>query len=125
MDSRAETAKSGIYLGTDQRSVRSVIAERRVKLRLRQPFPTIVEGTDIDGQAFHFSTELENISSTGFYLRLPRELDVGDDLKFLISLSNGLKPSATASGVGRVSRVEPGLDGLNGFALAILQYEFV
>jgi hypothetical protein len=114
-----------MFLGTDQRSVRSVIGERRVKLRIRQPFPTIVEGSDSDGQAFHFSTELENISSTGLYLRMPRQVNVGDDLKFLISLSNGFKPGATASGVGRVLRVEAGLDGLNGFALAILQYEFI
>lgn len=101
-----------------------MIAERRIKPRIQQPFPAIVEGTDSDGQAFHFSTELENISSTGFYLRVPREVDVGDDLKFLISLSNGLKPGATVSGVGRVLRVEPGLNHLNGFALEIVQYEF-
>ena len=102
-----------------------MIAERRVKPRIRQPFPTIVEGADINGQAFHFSTELENISSTGLYLRMPRQLNVGDDLKFMICLSNGFKPGATASVVGRVLRIEPGPDGLNGFALAILQYEFI
>ena len=125
MESQAETGKSGIFLGTDQRSVRSMFTERRVKRRIRQPFPTVVEGNDISGQAFHLSTKLENISVTGLYLRMPPQLNVGDNLKLLISLSSGYKPGVIASMVGRVLRVEPGLDGLNGFALAILKYEFV
>lgn len=99
--------------------------ERRAKPRIRQPFPTSVEGTDVNGQAFRLSTQLENMSSRGLYLRMPRQVSVGDDLRFLISFSNGSKTGATASVLGRVLRMEPGADGLNGFGLAITSYEFV
>lgn len=56
---------------------------------------------------------------------MPRAVKVGDDLNLLITFSHGIKDGATASLLGRVVRVEPGLDGLNGIAVAIQDYEFV
>lgn len=106
-------------------SAQTQIAERRAKPRIRQPFPTNVRGTDADGNEFELDVGLENISSSGLYLRMPRALRFGDELNLLITFSNGIKNGATASLLGRVLRVEPGVDGLNGIAMAIQQYEFV
>lgn len=124
MDSRAEIAKSGIFLGTDQSSVRSVIAERRIKPRIQQAFPTLVSGLDSEGRPFDLNVGLENISSGGVYLRIPRMLKSGDELSLVVRFSNGHE-GATAAIRASVLRIEPGLDGLNGIAMAIHRYEFV
>lgn len=104
---------------------RAEFVERRGKPRIRQPFPTTVRGVDVFGQPFELQTELANLSSSGLYLRLPRRVAIGDEMRFLITFSHGLETGAVASVLGRVLRTEPGLDGLNGFALAITEYEFV
>ena len=124
LDSRAETAKSGIFLGTDQHIVRSVITERRVKPRIRQPFPTRVSGVDSEDHPFDLSVGLENISSCGIYLRIPRLLKFGDELSLVVRFSNGHQ-GATAALRASVVRVDPGPDDLYGIAMAIQQYEFI
>ena len=99
--------------------------ERRTKPRIQQPFPTIVSGIDADGHSFELATTLTNLSSSGLYLQLPRLLKLGEQLNFIIKFSNGIDTGAIASVLGRVLRVEPGLDGINGFGLAITDYEFI
>jgi PilZ domain len=99
-------------------------AERRIKPRMRHSFPTRVSGVDTEGRKFSLEVGLENISSSGLYLRMPREVKSGDMLNVLVRFSNG-KPGAMAAVVANVLRVEPGVDGLNGIAMAIKQYEFV
>jgi hypothetical protein len=99
--------------------------ERRVKPRIQRPFPAMVEGVDAEGQPFELKTELQNMSSGGLYLRMTRRVNVGEDLKFTISFVNGGQSGATAFVFGRVLRVEPGIDGLNGTAMAIQYYEFL
>ena len=101
-----------------------VCLERRAKKRIRHSFPTRVSGVDTDGCEFSLEVGLENISSGGLYLRMPRQVKSGDTVKVLVHFSNGL-PGATAAVVAGVVRVEPGLDGLNGIAMAIKHYEFV
>jgi PilZ domain-containing protein len=105
--------------------VQTVAVERRAKTRIRRPFAARVRGIDIHGLDFQLDVGLENISSRGLYLRIPRTLKSGDDLNLLVQFSNGSKDGATASLRGRVLRVEPGADGLTGIALAIQHYEFV
>lgn len=99
-------------------------AERRIKPRIRHSFPTWVSGIDVNGREFSLEVGLENMSSSGLYLRMPREVKAGDTLNVLVRFSNG-KPGATAAVVANILRVEPGVDGLNGVAMAIKQYEFV
>ena len=101
-----------------------VCLERRAKPRIRNSFPTTVSGVDTKGREFSLEVGLENISSGGLYLRIPREVKSGDTVNVLVRFSNG-KPGATAAVVAGVLRVEPGVDGLNGIAMAIKQYEFV
>jgi|SRR6185437_13337271 len=98
--------------------------ERRAKPRIRHPFSTTVTGVDAHGSEFSLEVGLENISSGGLYLRIPREVRSGETLNVLVRFSNG-KPGGTAAVIAGVLRVEPGVDGLNGIAMAIKQYEFV
>jgi hypothetical protein len=98
--------------------------ERRAKPRIRHSFSTTVTGVDAHGSEFSLEVGLENISSGGLYLRIPREVRSGDTLNVLVRFSNG-KPGGTAAVIAGVLRVEPGVDGLNGIAMAIKQYEFV
>lgn len=99
--------------------------ERRAKPRIQQRFPASVRGTDVNGHEFQINLDLENMSSSGLYLRMPRKLNLGDQLNLVVEFSNGIKHGATAALLGRVLRVEPGIDGLNGIALEIQHYKFV
>lgn len=102
----------------------AAVLERRAKPRISQAFPTRVLGLDSDGRPFDCNIELENISSGGVYLRIPRTLKIDDQMNLVVQFSNG-RQGATASMIASVLRVEPGLDGLNGFGLKIKRYEFI
>lgn len=102
----------------------SALLERRAKPRIRQAFPTRVCGVDSERRPFDLNVGLEDISSGGIYLRIPRMLKSGVELSLVVRFSNGHE-GATAAIRARVVRIEPGLDGLNGFGLAILHHEFV
>jgi len=121
---RATTLSGEINLRKDRVDAAKTI-ERRVKPRLHERFPATVKGTDTAGQAFELPAELGNLSSSGLYLRMPRSVDVGKELKVLICFSNGVSTGAKASVLGRVLRVDRSADGFNGFGLAIMNYEFV
>lgn len=105
-------------------AVGKAFSDRRAKPRIRQAFPTRVSGVDNQNRPFDLNVGLENISSEGIYLRMPRTLTLDQELNVVVQFSNG-HPGATAALLGRVLRVEPGVDGLNGIALAIQRYEFV
>jgi hypothetical protein len=126
--------KSGVTLSgeinvrrdlVDSRADKPDMIERRRKARIRDPFPTNAWGVDVRGRAFELEAGLENMSSSGLYLRMPRRMKLGDDLNLRIRFSNGIEAGATALLRGRVLRVEPGVDGLIGTALAIEYYEFI
>lgn len=102
----------------------SVFSERRAKPRICQAFPTRVCGVDSEDRWFDLNVLLDNISSGGLYLRIPRTLKSGDELDLVVRFSNDSK-GATAALRASVLRVEPGLDGLNGIAMAIHRYEFI
>jgi hypothetical protein len=105
-------------------SASAAVTERRTKPRIRRAFPTRVRGLDSEGRSFDLDVGLENISSGGVYLRIPRALKSGDELNLVVRFSNGHQ-GATAALIGSVVRVEPGLDGLHGIAIAIQRYEFI
>lgn len=102
----------------------AAFTERRTKPRIWQSFATRVRGQDSEGRLFDLDVGLENISSGGVYFRIPRTLKSGDELNLVVRFSNGHQ-GATAALIGSVLRVEPGLDGLHGIAMAIQRYEFI
>jgi hypothetical protein len=80
---RSEATLSGeIDLRRDHLAADSRAVERRVKTRLREPFPATVRGVDTEGRAFQLHAELGNMSSSGLYFRMAHGVNVGEELKF-------------------------------------------
>lgn len=108
----------------DVKAAEMGIAERRAKPRITHPFPTKVWGTDAAGQIFELDCVLASISSTGLYLRLPRQMKLGAELSVVIKFLNG-SGGATALLRSEVLRDEPQPDGNHGLALAIKEHHFL
>jgi hypothetical protein len=98
--------------------------ERRAKSRVNQPFPARIWGVDSDDFPFNMDCLLDNISSTGLYLRLFRELVPGGEVRLIVHLLSGPTTGATAVISGEVLRDEPQRDGSHGLAVAIKSYRF-
>jgi hypothetical protein len=62
-------------------------AERRRKPRINHPFGVKVSGRDTLGEAFAFDTVIDNMSSTGIFLKLPRDVSFGAKVSMLVRLS--------------------------------------
>lgn len=131
MNSQAGAKIPAVTLGREIKALNGSVdasargfLERRAKPRIRQSFPITVCGTDTAGLAFDLILVLENISSGGLYLRMQPLMKPGDELNVVVQFSNGHQGAAAAL-LGRVLRVQPGIDGLNGIALAIQRYEFI
>jgi PilZ domain-containing protein len=101
------------------------VLERRAKPRLSKPFPTTVTGIDKAGESFVLSCALENISSTGLYLKMPRQLEQGSDVKLVVNFSAGPLPAARAAIRGIALRSDPQADEKWGLAVAISEYEII
>lgn len=100
------------------------VEERRAKPRLQESFPTKTWGTDAEGQLFEIDGMLENISSTGIYLRLPRRMNSGAELSVVIQFVNG-QSGPTAILRTQVLRAELKPEGDHGLALAIKEHHFL
>jgi len=101
------------------------MGERRIKPRLNQSFPTRAWGTDAAGQAFEVDCLLDNISSTGLYLRIPGQMKLGAELSMVIKFLNDRETGATAVLRGHILRDEPQPDGRHGVAVAIKEHYFL
>jgi len=99
--------------------------ERRQKARVQYPFPTRAYGADAQGSSFDVDCTLDNISSSGLYLRLRDQLKLGVDLNVIVKFADGTKPGATAVLSCEVLRDEVQADGQHGIAMAIKKYYFV
>ena len=58
--------------------------ERRGKPRIHEHFRVRVWSTDADGTRFETDTHLENLSSSGLFVRLPREVEPGESVLVLV-----------------------------------------
>jgi hypothetical protein len=90
----------------------STSLERRSKPRVSVPFRATVQGTDVDGVYFELTTNLDNLSAGGLYLRLANEVRVGSRLLVNVHL-NAHGDTMLAEGClvlevyGPVARVDP------------------
>jgi hypothetical protein len=101
------------------------VSERRAKARITQPFPTKAEGKDTAGENFEIDCVVENMSSSGVYLCLPRQVESGGQLDLVIKFENGQGSGARAFLRCQVLRNEPQADGRYGLAMAISYYRFL
>lgn len=99
--------------------------ERRAKIRISEPFPTTVSGVDSQGEPFELECVLENLSSTGLYLKIPREIGEGSELTMMVKLSSVPSSGAGASIRGVTLRSEPQADKSWGLAVAINECAFI
>jgi hypothetical protein len=100
------------------------VLERRAKPRVSEPFPTTVSGIDKAGESFRLDCVLDNISSTGLYLKVPRQLEQGSEVRLIVNFSAGSSPGAAAAIRGVALRSDPQADKRWGLAVAITDYTF-
>lgn len=101
--------------------------ERRAKLRLTGPFAARARIVERGGISKIDST-VENISASGLYLRLDREVEQGTVLFVLTQFSTAWKRKARAAWVatrGFVVRVESKPEGGYGVAVTITRHRFL
>jgi hypothetical protein len=99
--------------------------ERRAKPRVQEHFPARIWGADSGALPFIIDCFLDNISSTGLYLRMPRKMPTGGEVRVIVHLLNGPTTGASACLYGEILRDEPQPDGRHGIAVAIKGHEFL
>lgn len=101
------------------------MVERRAKSRISEPFLVTVSGIDKDGSSFAHTGVLENMSSSGIYLKIPRQLEPGTKLRLIVSfsMSSPDAPGATIRGVA--VRVDRRAENTWGLGIAISDYAFI
>ena len=102
--------------------------ERRSALRIELPFPATVRGVDAAGERFKLDSVLDNLSTHGLYVRLPRRVEPGARLLVVVRLSlipDLEVPAATVALRGVVLRSEPQPDGRWGLAVQFDRHRFL
>jgi hypothetical protein len=102
-----------------------VHSERRSKPRSAAPLPARVWGVDIDDQPFSFDCQLENISASGIFLRLPRKMSFSSTISLVVRLLHGPFEGMSAALKGTVIRNEHGSGGDTGIGVRILEHRFI
>ena len=99
--------------------------ERRSKPRSNDVLPARVWGIDIDDQPFSYDCQLDNISASGVYLRLPRRLKFSSSISLVVRLLNGPVEGMVAAIKGTVTREELETDGYRGVGIRIVEHSFI
>ena len=99
--------------------------ERRQKARISEPFPARIWGVDSGNLPFNADGVIDNMSSTGLYLKTPKAVGSGSEVKLIVHLLSGPTSGVTASMQGRVLRSELRTDGNYGLAVAISKHRFL
>lgn len=126
VDEEALTLSGEIHLHEDVEgsSTRGEFVERRAKARINQPFPAKVWGTDIVGEAFELECAIDNLSSSGVYLRLPVTVIEGEEMSLVVKFAQGVNSGARALLRCRVVRIDSH-PGMQGIGLAITGHQFL
>jgi PilZ domain len=103
------------------------IAERRDKPRLDCDYPAIVKGIDQQGKKYKDNGKLINLSASGLYLWVNRDIENNSKLSVTVLLSNILidKDTPKLATEGIVIRNEPQTNGTYGIALKLSHYRFL
>ena len=111
----------------DNFSENEPMIERRRKPRIQVAYPAVVRGENTAHGRFQNGAILDNLSSTGLYLRVNHFVNQDRPLFVLFQLSNtsdqGHSPRVAVR--GRVVRIEPRSDGTCGLALKFERYRFL
>jgi hypothetical protein len=102
--------------------------ERHGAVRVAIPFPATVRGMDQTGDRFTLDTILDNLSSTGLYLRIAQPVERGARLFVVVRLAIASAhqiPAACVAVQGAVLRAELRSDGTCGVAVAFTRHRFL
>ena len=97
--------------------------DRRGKPRLADSLPVRVWGIDSEGEMVSLDCRLDNLSSSGLFLRMPCKIKLRSQISLVVRLLNG--SGAMAAIRGKVLRDEPQLDGSRGIAVRITEHRFL
>jgi|GEM_PF-884611 hypothetical protein len=115
----------GLIAGGESTNFGTRTQERRQKARITEPFPARIWGIDSGDLPFNVECVLDNISSTGLYLRTATQVDAGAEVRLIVHLLSGPTTGATASVQGQVVRSELQGDGKHGLAVSISKHRFL
>jgi hypothetical protein len=99
--------------------------ERRRDTRFVHSFPARVWGVDVNDEAFGLDCLIDDISPSGLFLKMPRQINSLSEISLAVRLLSDPKDGATAAIKGKVIRDEPEADGKRGIAVKITQYCFL
>ena len=97
--------------------------ERRAKPRINDVLPARFWGVDEDGEVLSLDCQVDNLSSSGVFLRIPKRLRLSSKINLAVRLVNGSGSTAAITGV--VMRDEPRLGGSRGVAVRITEHRFL
>jgi hypothetical protein len=102
--------------------------DRRGKQRIELPFPVVVRSVERDGRCFRMETALDNLSSTGLYVRVVWPMEPGATVFVVVRLSTTPACQVRAPNVaahGRVVRAERRPGGAWGIAVVFTHHRFL
>lgn len=99
--------------------------ERRAKPRVQEPFPAQIWGVDSEDMPINFQCVIDNISSTGVYLKTPCQMPTGAEVSLIVHLLSSRTSGASARIFGEILRDDPQPDGKHGIAVAIKGHRFL
>ncbi len=100
----------------------------REKLRIRISFPVKLRSIDAGGEALEIEGVIDNLSTGGLFMRLPRHIAMDARVFAVIRLSRSRDPEAPGARVairGVVLRSEQQSDGSCGIAVGFKRYRFL
>ena len=100
--------------------------ERRQKTRIKDPIACRLRGEDVHGRIFVMEAQLDNLSASGFYVRLGCRPECGAPL--LASFFLPAEPGNSSLGTrwstrGVIRRVEPKADGTCGLGVEFTSHD--
>lgn len=98
--------------------------ERRGRPRIEQPFPATVRGVDATGESLDIDTVVDNMSSRGLFVRVPRPIEPGARLAIgvRVGMPGAQERSARIAARGVVVRVELMPKGEYGLGVALTRH---
>src|SRR5215467_13249664 len=99
--------------------------DRRAKPRSNDTLPARVWGVDSEDQPFSFDCEVDNMSGSGIYLRMPRRMKFSSAISLVVRLLNGPVEGAVAAIKGIVIRHQMESDGHSGVGIRIVEHRFI
>jgi len=80
---------------------------------------------DIDDQPFSYDCQLDNISASGLFLRLPRRMKFSSCVSLVVRLLTGPDEGMVAAIKGTVMREQLNSDGHRGIGIRITEHKFI